>query len=236
MQKEYIMRKFVLAGLTAVLFSPVLLFSGEVVHMKFDGNLEDSAGGRQGRSIGTPVSYIADRFGNPDSAVLLKKGDRISLGNDKGLSFVKDGKAQPFTVEWLQCYDAGGAGKQVILIQKNGEYRIAWNNAFRFRADDRAKSASLSRNNGKVSLKRGQWTHIAVVFENAGTDGIRFYQDGKQIPAVADAGEKGKYQSMNPGKGPLMIGINFEGALDDLVIHDRALSAGEIRQHATAQP
>ena len=87
------MRKFVLAGLTAVLFSPVLLFSGEVVHMKFDGNLEDSAGGRSGRAIGTPVSYTADRFGNPGSAVLLKKGSRISLGNDKGLSFVKDGNA-----------------------------------------------------------------------------------------------------------------------------------------------
>ena len=86
------MKQLRFASLTAVLFFPVLLFSGEVVHLKFDADLKDSAGGRLGRVIGPPVSYTADRFGNPGSAVLLKKGSRISLGNDKGLSFGRDGK------------------------------------------------------------------------------------------------------------------------------------------------
>ena len=216
--------------MTAVLFFPVLLFSGEVVHLKFDADLKDSAGGRLGRVIGPPVSYTADRFGNPGSAVLLKKGSRISLGNDKGLSFGRDGKVQPFTVEWYQRYDANGAGLGVGILKKNNEYRIAWNNRFRLHTDDHANGGALSRN-GSTSLKYGQWTHIAVVFENAGAGGIRFYQDGEPVsPVMKDGGERGKYLSMTPGNAPLIIGDNFEGALDDLVIHDRALSAEEIRR------
>lgn len=224
------MCKFFLTSLTSILFFQVLLFSGEVVHLKFDADLKDSAGGRLGRVIGPPVSYTADRFGNPGSAVLLKKGSRISLGNDKGLSFGRDGKVQPFTVEWYQRYDANGAGLGVGILKKNNEYRIAWNNRFRLHTDDHANGGALSRN-GSTSLKYGQWTHIAVVFENAGADGVRFYQDGEPVsPVMKDGGEKGKFLSITPGNAPLIIGDNFEGALDDLVIHDRALSAEEIRR------
>jgi hypothetical protein len=222
--------------LTFFLSFPVLLFSGEIVHLKFDGSLNDSAGGRQGKSIGTPVGYTTDRFGNLDRAVLLKKGSRISLGNDKALSFDKDGKTHPFTVEWFQRYDVNGSGVNVEVLNKEGEYRIAWNNAFRLRTDDHTNGGSLSRN-GHIYLKYGEWTHIAVVFENTGIYGIRFYQDGKPAcsPVIKDAGEQGKYLSMTPSRASLVVGAGFEGALDDFVIHDRALSIEEIRQRVLPQ-
>ena len=222
--------------LTFLLFFPVLLFSGEIVHLKFDGSLNDSAGGRQGKSIGTPIRYTADRFGNPGRAVLLEKGSRISLGNDKDLSFDKDGKAHPFTVEWFQRYDVNGSGVNVGVLHKKGEYKIAWNNAFRLRTDDQTNGGSLSRY-GSINLKYGQWTHIAVVFENTGLHGIRFYQDGEPVYSLVmkDAGEQGKYLSMTPSRTSLIVGDGFEGALDDLVIHDRALSIGEIRRRALPQ-
>ncbi|MBQ6598986.1 MAG: hypothetical protein IJH79_15660, partial [Lentisphaeria bacterium] len=222
--------------LTFLLLFPVLLFSGEIVHLKFDGNLNDSAGGRQGESTGTPIRYTVDRFGNPDRAVLLEKGSRISLGNDKNLSFDKDGKAHPFTVEWFQRYDVNGSGVNVGVLYKKGEYRIVWNNTFRLRTDDHTNGGSLSRH-GSIDLKYGQWTHIAVVFENTGLHGIRFYQDGEPVysPVMKDAGEQGKYLSMTPSRTFLIVGDGFEGALDDLVIHDRALSIGEIRRRALPQ-
>lgn len=231
------MYQLFLAILACFLFFPVQILSGEIVHLKFDGNLKDSAGERQGRAIGEPISYTADRFGKSESAVLLKKGSSILLSDDKKLSFVKHGKPQPFTVEWFQCYDADGEGVQVVVIQKNKEYRIAWNNMFRLSAEDQSSKDRLSRSSKALSLKHGEWTHVAVVFENTGENGVRFYQDGETVPVMKDKVEKGGYRTMTPGKQPVVIGFNYEGALDDLVIHDRALSADEIRQRAanTAQ-
>lgn len=228
------MHQLFFVKLTCLLIFPVLLFSREIVHLKFDAGLEDSAGGRQCRSIGAPVSYTADRFGKPESAVLLKKGSGISLGNGEDLSFVKDGKPQSFTVEWFQHYDVNGSGVNVEVLKKGEEYRIAWNNRFRFRTDDRANGGSLSRY-GTTALKYGEWTHIAVVFDNIEDGGVRFYQDGEPVSVMKDAGERGKYLSMTPSSTSLIVGAGFEGALDDLVIYDRALTVEEIRQRVLPQ-
>ena len=211
---------------------PAILSAGEIVHLKFDENLNDSAGSHHGQHRGEAISYTADRFGNPNKAVLLKKGSRITLGKSRDLSLVRNGQNLSFTIEWFQCYDRNGDGLGVGIVRKAGEYQIMWNNKFRFRADDPANRAVLSRN-GEIALKHGKWTHIAVVFENGGSDGIRFYQDGKLVSISKDGGEKGNFQSMVAGNSELIVGFNFEGALDDFIIHDRALSAEEIREKAS---
>jgi len=213
------------------IFSP--LFSKEIVHLKFDSNLKDSSGKYHGKFLGGTVSYTTDRFGNPGKAVVLKKGSRISLGNADLFSLLKNGKLHPFTVEWFQCYDENGDGKGVGILQKNGEYRIIWNNIFRFRAEDTVRKSPLSRCSSSVALKHGMWTHIAVVFENSNT--IRFYQDGEEVAVVKDKVDNGKFQTVTAGKSPVIIGANFEGALDDFIIHDHALSGEEIRKRVPVE-
>ena len=223
-----------LTAFIAFLLCMPMLFAGEIVHLKFDGSLEDSAGNHHGRHLGNAISFTADRFGNPASAVLMQKGSRISLGNSPDLSFIRDGKPCSFTVEWFQRYDQNGKGIGVSILNKADEYYIAWNNRFRLNATDPINNSPLSRN-GAVDLHRGKWTHIAVVFENTEKGDVRFYQDGMLLGSLKDPVDKGMFKSMVAGKAPLIVGINFEGALDDLIIHDRPLSAEEIRLRTAPQ-
>ncbi|MHC4994285.1 MAG: LamG-like jellyroll fold domain-containing protein [Planctomycetota bacterium] len=78
---------------------------------------------------------------------------------------------------------------------------------------------------------RGEWTHIAVTFENFNTgaaNGVaRLYINGALRGAVT--GWTHSYR-WDPANARLKIGLSYIGLMDDLVVFNRALSAGEVRR------
>jgi hypothetical protein len=86
---------------------------------------------------------------------------------------------------------------------------------------------SLSQTVGARPVPVGRWTHLAMTYDGAQS---RLYVNGDQV-------------SSHPGEGPLLRsakplwiggnlpwGSHFDGAIDDVRVYGRALSAGEIRR------
>jgi hypothetical protein len=72
----------------------------------------------------------------------------------------------------------------------------------------------------------GAWTHLAMVFEPIMR--VEVFRDGKSVgKSIPPAG----MANPNPNGirlGPVTSGATWMGALDDVVVYSRALSAGEI--------
>jgi glucose/arabinose dehydrogenase/PKD repeat protein len=80
---------------------------------------------------------------------------------------------------------------------------------------------------GSAPLASNEWSHLALTFDG----GIaRLYVDGLQVGSVGAAG------ALSPSAGPLRIGGNgvwgewFQGAIDEVRVYDRALSAAEVQR------
>jgi hypothetical protein len=101
----------------------------------------------------------------------------------------------------------------------------------RFRLVGRAGSARVIDRDG--SVPPGTWTHVAVVYD-AAWFAVRLYADGRQVarrtvPMAPDV----------PPRPTLRLATwyrsnqAFRGAIDEVRLYERALTAGEIRAHAT---
>ena len=236
------LKKMMCVGLGLFLFC-LISTQGQaelVSEWKFDGNARDSAGNNHGALKGNPT-WGVNRFGDQGKALSFDgKDDYVDCGNDASLSFGNGTKDRSFSIEWwqksnivpnLSRTETGEiTGKGVGVLQKKGEYFIQWGNAFRLHLLD--GNSRIGRGTG-VSVKQGEWTHIAVTYNGSGTsDGIKFYQDGKLV--LSEAEVKGSYTAMRKKNRPLRIGIGrhwakrFNGLIDDVGIYNHALSSEEV--------
>lgn len=80
-------------------------------------------------------------------------------------------------------------------------------------------------------FSRDRWTHVALTFERFNTGepngAMHAYLDGDLVGSLT-----GRVQtySWDPEKVLIVLGLDYNGWIDDLAIFDRALSAGEIRR------
>lgn len=97
-----------------------------------------------------------------------------------------------------------------------------------------------------ATLTQDQWTHIAVVIDNDAPSysttvgGIRFYINGKVAPLSQGMGAIGSV--IAPADTDVVVGTAFSGnsralngSLDDVQIHDKALTAAQIHLLYTSQ-
>jgi RNA polymerase sigma-70 factor (ECF subfamily) len=109
---------------------------------------------------------------------------------------------------------------------------------------DRLKATShawLGRVGAELPGEIGRWSHLALTHAADGT--AKLYADGVEV-ATNHVG----HRTMRGGRAPLMVGAGFaradrqvrqrfEGAIDELALYTRALSAAEVRLLAAgAQP
>lgn len=88
-------------------------------------------------------------------------------------------------------------------------------------------------NNRLVVVKRPpftreKWTHVAITHEalGSGKGKSTLYLDGVAMgttPAIAEG------FVWDPALGALRLGVNYVGLMDDVMVFDRALSAGEVK-------
>lgn len=81
----------------------------------------------------------------------------------------------------------------------------------------------------KPPFSREKWTHVAWTFEHVNADEdavVVLYLDGKSQGTL----KRPLRFTWDPEKVAILLGINYIGDFDDLVIYDRPLNVAEIRQ------
>jgi hypothetical protein len=76
-------------------------------------------------------------------------------------------------------------------------------------------------------LAPSTWTHLAFVFEP--NKRLEAFRDGKSVASVVPAAGLANTNPSEARMGPITDSGSWKGALDDVVIYSRALSASEIR-------
>ena len=107
-------------------------------------------------------------------------------------------------------------------VHSNGEVRIYWE-------DFGGTTVNLF---GSTDLRDDQWHHLAFVRDTA-TDEMRAYIDGnpETLSGTNSAGSDLNFATLHRiGNDRRSGGLPFQGTIDELAIHDRALTAAEIAE------
>jgi len=197
--------------------------TGLIAHYPFNGNANDTVGGHNGTTVGTPT-YAAGKIGQ---AIQLNGVDQMVDVGPVGVS-----GAAPRTI-------AGWA-------KSNSTAMPDWTNIFGFTGTD---DANLSGRSFDIELRGGQlqfcihvygwednilpldldWHHLAATYD--GTT-IRWYGDGQYINSYERSGanalntEDTVHMGRRGDSGE--AGNFFPGKVDDVKIWNRALTAAQV--------
>lgn len=84
---------------------------------------------------------------------------------------------------------------------------------------------------GKPPFGSDRWSHVAITFEHFNTGenngAATLYLDGKRAGALAPRNQAFTWKT---GQAAIMIGINYKGLFDELMIFDRPLTESEIQK------
>ena len=220
--------KKLLTMMVAVLFGCPLfgaLTDGLVAHYKFDGNANDSSGnGNNGVVHGATLA--ADRFGNANSAYSFDGDDWIQVANSASLSSLT--KDMTFSA-WVNVRELGFFGWVQILAKgtnmrqygfglrmEDGDF--VWVNNVR-------KEISVAVDGGVLPMN--EWYHLTASYNGSR---IIAYVNGVVV-GFTDVEDEfvANMDDLYIGKDIPGDTEYFNGALDDLRIYNRALSAAEVK-------
>ncbi|RYD46532.1 MAG: LamG domain-containing protein [Verrucomicrobiaceae bacterium] len=211
-----------LASDDAVLTIPVTVTGGTVASYEMNGNVNDTAGTQSGTAAGGPV------YGNGrhDRAILFDGvNDVVTLpagvASHPAITIATRFRWNGTGASWQRVFDFGNNTNQYLFLSPNG------GSMMRFAIKNGGAEQILEA----PAPAPGEWVHVAVTL-GAGTG--RLYVNG----ALAATGPITITPSQfNPAinyLGDSMYAADpfFNGAIDDLTIHDRVLSAAEVFQLA----
>ena len=210
--------------------------SGLVAHYPFDGDARDASGNGYHGTVRGPEP-APDRFGKEDGAVLFSGSDhRIDLPHQ-----VLDGLFDVTVSFWLKTSKSGA---QTILSGANrsndNEHIVYFHDESRFRffSHGRADPDLPDCDVDIQPINDGAWHHVAVI-RNASEGNADFFVDRVRY---LDRCENLEYRTLRIDAGGLVLGQDqdrlgggfdatqvLRGALDDLRIYGRALSAEEVQ-------
>ncbi|MCP3904140.1 MAG: LamG domain-containing protein, partial [Planctomycetes bacterium] len=206
-----------------------------VVHLPFDGTLDDASGRHNNASVGggTPA-YAAGLHGS--SLALDGLDDWITLGQPADLAF---GAGTDYTISlWISADDFQPSGDPAIISNKNWSdgFNDGWGLFMGGDGDDWKVNQAAAGSGGRVDTAwidvhhtsgTPRFGHIAATFDRDGN--VRVYRDGAIIDqAPMEPGDVDGF-AVNIGQdGTGVYPHFFEGAIDDLAIWRRTLSADEI--------
>ena len=210
-------------GGTTVSPTPPAPTDGLVAYWPFDGNANDASGnGNHGTTHG--VTLTTDRFGNANSAYYFGDGNYISVPDSASLDSPYDQITMAAWVRIDEWYWSGTDPWAAIL--NKGYYQYSFN------LWGQAGEASTEIGRGMHarfdSLPLwGTWSHLAVTYVNGC---VYAYLNGTLVGTYICSGD------FSSNSSELQIGRHYPGAveylygaLDDLRIYNRALSAAEVK-------
>ena len=197
---------------------------GLVANYPFNGTANDVSGnGNNGLVFGATLTF--DRFGNPDSAYHFgSNGDYVFIATSPGLNITGD-----LTIAaWVYLSNSGIDPNAVIF---SNMLEVSPHNGYSFRLWDGNKLRFFSGDQSLFAttpLESEQWIHVAVVLSGTtATTYINGTFDSSGTVAVPTS------SSVNPTIGASRERVyGWNGALDDILVYNRALSAAEISELA----
>lgn len=200
---------------------PIDLADGRLAWWEFDepsgNNILDSAGSFDGtaagavRSSGAVGSSLAF---NGTTAVVTVPSAALNLGGAFTLS------------AWVRSPVTCNGDK--VLISKGAtdsggfEFLLDEQNEVHFRASDIGDIAS-----GMI-VPDDEWTHISAAYDGAL---LRFARNGTTFSVKAAAGSlSDETADIGLGANAVESARHFEGLLDNVMVHDRSLSGGEVSE------
>jgi len=200
-----------------------------IMLMHMDGGATDSKGGNDGSVIGA------------DCSVSGKFGEGCEFGNVGGYIDVDDNGLEPSEITvstWVKFYSTGDGVDYRIYSHGND-----WNDGeglhlLHFRGTNRLL-AQISQGPGNDNVdtrssftpQENVWYHIVVTY---GSDFVnRLYINGVLEDSATGTGPIYYHsgQNLHIGSGPGSAGAGgVDGVIDEVVVYDKALTAGEISQ------
>lgn len=211
--------------------------SGQIAWWRAEGTFNDSIGGLHGTNVG--ATFVAGKVGQ--AFAFNGSGQYVSLGNISGLDFT----GQDFTVEaWLRISDLptlnpGGSGcVPMYPLVANRDWGwslniIASGGVAFNKYTTQAGGLGIASCTAPIPLDT--WVHLAAVHT---TTELRLYLNGVLQAAKASPISTIYYEPTDEpefGARRCASGIYYlKGALDEISIYDRALTAQEITSVASA--
>lgn len=231
----------VIRGLLCCLMvlAPSLASAAVVAHYSFDDAANvaaDSAGSNNG-TLGGDAGQVAGFIG-AGALGLDGDGDFVSLPGSGSLfeSLEDDGDGWTIT-SWVKTSGNGDVQRLISTDMPEGWAGGGWGVGFR---QDRGSDEFISTTYGIVDMQAntaaldGEWRHVGYVMKNdGGSIATDYYVDGELVGTATPGNGFG----INDTTADYVIGRlglptavqYFNGSIDELMIHDNELTAGEIR-------
>jgi chitodextrinase len=201
-----------------------------VAHYSFDGNTNDAVGNNT--AAAKNIQLTQDRFGAAGKALLFDGAQSaITAPNSTALN------SDHTTVSlWVKANSIPGQGE--IYLASFGGWQERWKISLPshgkpiWTTNATSGISDLDAGDGN-ELSVGTWTHLAFVHD--GTKDL-IYVNGaltneKEVAGALNTTDK----SLGIGFDPLSNDFSFDGAIDEVMIYNGALSAAEIAALYTAQ-
>lgn len=214
------------------------LDDGLMAYYPFDGNANDASGNKNhgvlhGTSNGGP-QLTADASGKANSAYRFDGvDDYISVPNAATLNPVDQMtiafwmRIDGFTNVWSPIVHKGGPATDCDM---NREYSV-WLNSSSYMLGASAGDSDCQNVLNSNTISAQEWHQIVYVIDRHTNHNMQVFVDGALDQTVADP-----YRSFNTNNNELRIAWTeeagyspYQGALDELRLYNRALSAAEIQ-------
>ncbi|CAG0957135.1 MAG: hypothetical protein OIN86_12535 [Candidatus Methanoperedens sp.] len=181
-----------------------------------------------------PVFSTSGRFGNATSfnginQYVNTSTTIASFANGTMEAWIKPANLTPST----NSYVMGGASSNgddlnvtyAIFVNNSGCPTRSWGTVIANGTSGRTVCSGQLYNSSNFSI--GVWKHLAITYNGSN---VSFYADGVLINVTAQpVGGAGNVQPFSIGRlGPVVLNTYFNGSIDEVRIHSRALSAEEI--------
>jgi hypothetical protein len=188
--------------------------NGPIACYPFNGNANNECGaGYHGTLNGAVLT--ADRFGDTNKAYYFDGSDRIEIRNFP--------RIRSFTVVGWVKMDAVSPGRHPVLDN------ITTSARFEIRCNPHNCELALSDHvSNPLALNPQQWYYIAVSYD-ATTQNAVYYLNGSNV-GTANFSLSDLEGTVYIGEGPTGGHTYFTGAIDDICIYNRVVSAQEIYQ------
>ncbi len=203
---------------------------GLVGHYGFEDNVVDSSGnGKDGRIVGN-VNFVAGRIGK---AAEIGIGDYVDIGNN----FLTRSSGEATLAGWIKASSISG---NAFVVGRGKKYRTDYGLGIHpggvfYTCDGGSYCSSGCDKTRKAStgISVGEWQHVAMVMHKGNV--VDFYLNGVYVGSKTEKyGENGGNSAnfyIGNGAGLNDCGatiVDFEGAVDEFRVYNRALSGIEI--------
>ncbi|NQU55229.1 MAG: PKD domain-containing protein, partial [Bacteroidetes bacterium] len=216
--------------------------SGDLqVHYEFNNNLVDESSYQRDLIIigdFTPT-YVLDKNANTSNAYNAPGSNTQYLANGyKGVS----GNGERTVTAWFKTNTGGNSRKTIVSWGKNSEGQM-FNVMMQDDGTVRIEAGACSVRSTKSNLNDNNWHHVAVTYNPADGDklqDVKIYIDGELDTNQSDteASYRSEEVSINTDNTENNVRIGsvqyandyWEGALDDVRIYSKSLTAEEISE------